>query len=112
VALRDELDKALKDGFTDEEITKAKSGWVQLFAQSRAQDQQLAGRLLAHLDAGRTFLTWDKAFEARVLAATPEEVRAALRKYIDPAKLTIVKAGDFAKAAQAKSQPAQTDKAN
>ncbi len=99
-ALRDELDKALKDGFTDEEITKAKSGWAQLFAQNRVQDQALANRLLAHLDSGRTFLTWDKAFEARVLASTPADVRAALRKYIDPAKLTIVKAGDFAKAAK------------
>ena len=100
-ALREELDKALKDGFTDEEIRKAKSGWMQQFAQSRAQDQALSNRLLAHLDSDRTFLTWDKAFEARVLAATPGDVRAALRKYIDPAKLTIVKAGDFAKAAKA-----------
>jgi len=101
VALRDELDKALRDGFTDEEITKAKSGWAQLFAQNRVQDQALANRLLAHLDSGRTFLTWDKAFESRVLAASPGDVRAALRKHIDPAKLTIVKAGDFAKAAKA-----------
>ena len=100
VALRDELDKALKDGFTDAEIAKAKSGWVQLFAQNRVQDQALASRLLAHLDNGRTFLTWDKAFEARMLAATPDEVRAALRKYMVPSKLTIIKAGDFAKAAK------------
>jgi zinc protease len=100
LALRDELDKALKEGFSDAEIAKAKSGWAQLFAQNRAQDQALSARLLSHLDTGRTFLTWDKAFEARVLAATPDDVRAALRKYIDPAKLTIVKAGDFAKAAK------------
>jgi zinc protease len=101
-AMREEIDKALKDGFTDEEIAKAKSGWQQKFAQFRVQDQQLAGRLLSHLDSGRNFLTWDKAFEARTLALTPEAVRTALRKYIDPAKLTIVKAGDFAKAAAAK----------
>jgi zinc protease len=56
---------------------------------------------LSHLDSGRTFLTWDKAFEQRVLAVTPEAVRAALRKHLDPAKLTIVKAGDFSKAASA-----------
>ncbi len=94
-ALRDELDKALKDGFSDEEIAKAKSGWAPSFAQNRVQDQRLAGRLLAHLDAGRTFLTWDKLFEQRMHALTPEQVRAALRKYVDPAKLTVVKAGDF-----------------
>ncbi len=71
------------------------------FAQNRVQDGQLVSRLLAHLDNGRTFLTWDKVFEQRMLAVTPEQVRAALRKYIDPAKLTIIKAGDFKKAAPA-----------
>jgi hypothetical protein len=30
-----------------------------------------------------------------------DEVNAALRKWIDPAKITIVKAGDFAKTAAA-----------
>jgi zinc protease len=100
-ALREEIALALKDGFTDAEIAKAKSGWQQSFAQIRVQDQQLAGRLLSHLDSGRTFLLWDKAFEQRVLAVTPEAVRAALRKHLDPARLTIVKAGDFAKAGAA-----------
>jgi zinc protease len=99
-ALREELAKVLKDGFTDEEVAKAKSGWAQKYEQNRAQDRSLVSRLLSHLDSGRTFLTWDKAFEARVLAVTPEAARAALRKYIDPAKLTIVKAGDFAKVAK------------
>jgi zinc protease len=98
-ALREELQKAIREGFTDEEIAKAKSGFIQSFAEIRTQDSSLASRLLSHLDTGRTLLTWDKPFEQRVLAATPEQIRAALRKHIDPAKLTIIKAGDFAKAA-------------
>jgi zinc protease len=104
-ALREELARALKDGFTDEEIAKAKSAWVQRFAQIRVQDPQLAGRLLSHLDSGRTLLTWDKAFETRIQAVTPEAARAALRKYFDPSKVTIVKAGDFAKAATLPATP-------
>ncbi len=96
-ALREELERALRDGFTAEEVAKAKSGFIQSYAEVRTQDSQLAGRLLAHLDSGRTLLTWDKAFEERVMAATPEQIRAALRKHVDPAKLTIIKAGDFAK---------------
>jgi zinc protease len=32
-----------------------------------------------------------------VEALTPEAVLAVARKYIDPAKISIVKAGDFAK---------------
>src|SRR5262249_40731739 len=93
-ALREEIERVLRDGFTAKEIADAKSGWKQKYEQNRVQDQTLAGRLLWHLDSGRTFLTWDKAFEARVLAVTPESARAALRKYLDPQKLTIVKAGD------------------
>ena len=99
-ALREELDKALKDGFTAAEVAKAKSEWQQNFAQIRIQDEQLVSRLLAHLDNGRTLLTWDKAFEELMLALTPEDMLAALRKHIDTSKLTIVKAGDFSKVAQ------------
>jgi zinc protease len=102
-ALREEVERVLKDGFTAEEIAKAKSGWVQQYAQNRVQDQSLAARLLSHLDSGRTFLTWDKAFETRIQAVTPEAARAAVRKHLDPQKLTVVKAGDFAKAAAAAS---------
>jgi zinc protease len=100
-ALRDEIAKALKDGFSAEEIAKAKSGFIPQFQQNRVQDQRLVGRLLSHLDNGRTFLTWDKEFEKRILAVTPEQVRAALKKYLDPSKLSVVKAGDFRKAAAA-----------
>jgi zinc protease len=96
---KEELAKALKDGFTAEEVQKAKAGFSQNVAQQRAQDSYLAGRLQGHIDNGFNFLTWDKAFEDRILAVTPEQVAAAFRKYVDPAKITYVKAGDFAKAA-------------
>lgn len=96
-ALLEELQKAIDEGFSDEEVAKAKSGWRQSYADQRSQDGALASRLLSHLDSGRTFLTWDQVFEERVMAVTPEQVRAAVRKHIDPAKLTIVKAGDFAR---------------
>jgi zinc protease len=103
-ALREELERALRDGFTDVEVAKAKSDWQQSFAQIRIQDAQLVGRLLSHLDSDRTLLTWDKAFEERMLALTPDQMLDALRKHIDPSKLTIVKAGDFKKAAQTPAQ--------
>ena len=97
-AFKDELAKMLKDGFTAEEMAKAKSGVLQRAVQGRAQDQQLAAELQSDIDTGRSF-AWDKQFEARVAALTPEAVLAAARKYIVPAKLTVVKAGDFAKTA-------------
>ena len=54
---------------------------------------------------GRT-LAWDAEFEKKIAALTPEQINAAMRRYIDPAKITIVKAGDFAKSAT----PAATTK--
>ena len=98
-AMHEELSKALKDGFTAEEVAKAKSDWRQSFAQVRIQDSSLTSRLLSHLDSGRTFLTWDKAFEERMMALTPEDMVTALRRHLDPSKLTIIKAGDFSKVA-------------
>jgi zinc protease len=38
--------------------------------------------------------------EAKVKALKLEEVNTALRKYLDPTRLVVVKAGDFAKATQ------------
>jgi len=93
-AFKEEVARALKDGFTDAEVAAAKSGILQTRAQTRAQDGALAGAWSGNLYLGRTF-EWSKEFEQKVTKLTPAQVSAALRKYIDPAKLTIVKAGDF-----------------
>ena len=42
-------------------------------------------------------LAWDAELDKKIAALTPEEIVAAMRRRIDPSKLTIVKAGDFAK---------------
>ena len=44
--------------------------------------------------AGRT-MAYDATFEKAVGALTPDQVNAAARKYLDPAKISIVRAGDF-----------------
>ena len=93
-SFRDELARALKDGFTDAELAAAKSGILQQRVQARAQDGALAQAWTSNLYLGRTFV-FSKRFEDQVAALTAGEVGAALRKYIDPAKISIVKAGDF-----------------
>ena len=100
-AFVEEIEKVRKDGFTAEEVAAAKSGWVQNQQVSRAQDRSLAATLNSYLDLGRT-LEWDAALEAKVMALTPEQINAAMAKYLDPAKMIVVKAGDFAKSRQAK----------
>jgi zinc protease len=97
-ALRDELGKLLRDGFSEEELKTAKSGWSQQQTLNRAGDQTLAARLASYLFLGRK-LDWDETLEARVGELTAERVSAAMRRHLDPAKLSVVKAGDFKKAA-------------
>ncbi|MCM2327030.1 MAG: insulinase family protein [Lysobacter sp.] len=96
VAFREELARALKDGFTAEELANAKSGIMQQRVQNRAQDGTLAGGWAAFLHLGRTF-AYSKAFEDKLMTLAVDDVNAALRKHLDPARVTIVKAGDFKK---------------
>lgn len=97
-AMREELARALKDGFTAEEVAAAQAGWLQAQQVNRAGDAALASLLASRDHEGRT-LAWDAGFEARVKAATPQSVGEAMRRHLDPSRLSIVKAGDFSKVA-------------
>ncbi|CAN5730158.1 pitrilysin family protein [soil metagenome] len=96
-AFRDEIRKATTEGFTAEEVEAAKSGYLQSRQLSRAQDRELAGRLNSYLYLDRT-IAFDAAFEERIKNLTSTQVNAAMKKYITPDSITIIKAGDFAKA--------------
>lgn len=103
-AMHEELDKALKGGFTAKEVEAAKPGLLQQRLQSRANDPELVGTLVARRFAGRT-MAYDTAFEAAVNALTVDQVNAAVRKYIDPAKISIIRAGDFKNKPPVKASP-------
>ncbi len=100
VAFKEELERILKDGFTQAELAVAKSGALQMFLQARAQDGALAGGWTGYLFLGRSY-AWQKQFEEKIQALKPEDLAAAVRKHIDPAKLSIFKALDSKKAAAA-----------
>ncbi len=102
VALREELEKALKEGFTEAELAEAKKGWRQAEEVNRTEDGPLAQRLAAYLTLDRT-MTFDAGLEAKVAALTAAQVNEALRKHLDFGKLSVIAAGDFAKA-QAKPE--------
>jgi zinc protease len=95
-AFREEVERAVKQGVTDAELAKAKSGILQTRIQNRSQDGTVAGAWVSLMNLGRTW-AYSRQFEERLAALTAGEVNAALRKYVDPAKLTTVKAGDFTK---------------
>lgn len=96
-AFKDEIQKVITEGFTGEEVAAAKSGWLQGRTVTRAQDGSLAGSLNNYLFIKRD-LKWDEAYEKKIMALTPEQINAAMKKYLKPEMINIVKAGDFAKA--------------
>ena len=96
VAFQEEVAKVLKDGFTAQEISEARSGFLQSRQVTRAQDGALAHTLGVYLYYGRT-LAFDADLEQKIAALTNEQIVSALKKRLEPAKFTIVKVGDFAK---------------
>ena len=56
---------------------------------ARAQDASLARALAADLYLKRS-LAWDGEFERKVEALTGAEILAAMRRFLDPAKLTML----------------------
>jgi len=86
----------LKGGVTTEELEAAKKGYLQERKVQRSSDHSLAGMLSNDLYLGRTFV-FAADQDARVSASTVAGVNQALRTYLDPKRLVIVRAGDFKK---------------
>jgi zinc protease len=84
----------LKDGFTAQELAEGKAGLLSFRSLSRSQDGNLAGGWARNLDLNRTFARAGQV-DAQLQSLTLEQVNAALRKYIDPAKWVWGMAGDF-----------------
>ena len=94
-AVCEEVHRALADGFTGDELATAKDAILSSSRVSRSADQTLAVALNHNLHDERTF-AWSADLEAKISAATLDEVNAAFRRHIDPARLVIIKAGSFA----------------
>ena len=100
-AFLEEIDKVLKDGFTAKEVEAGHTGWIQGRQVGRSSDASLAQTLVGRQYEGVT-LAWDEEYEKKVMALTPDGITAALRRHLIPANISIVKAGDFKKAAVSK----------
>jgi zinc protease len=96
-AFKDELAKVLGQGFSKDEIDSTKSAFLQQQEVQRSQDQQLARLLAREAELGRT-MKREADLEAKISALTPEQLNAAVKKWIDPATISYFKSGDFKKA--------------
>ncbi|MEO8938407.1 MAG: pitrilysin family protein [Burkholderiaceae bacterium] len=96
-AFDDELTRARRDGFTADELKKAKDAIASSSRLSRAQDASLARALESFVERGKTpkYFGEIDALRAQI---TLDEVNAAFRKYVVPEKIVFGVAGDFANA--------------
>ena len=93
-AFRDELARALKDGFGAKELADGQASLLNYRRLGRAQDANVAAAWVNNLYLGRTFAVSAKVDEA-LAALTLDQVNAALRKYITPDAFAWGFAGDF-----------------
>jgi zinc protease len=94
-ALFEELNKALQEGFAADEVEKGKESYLKEQKVNLARDSWLASRMNDDLVRERTFQALAE-WEAKINALTARVVNQAFRKYVDPKKLAVFKAGDFA----------------
>lgn len=99
-AFFDEMGKVEKDGFSADEVDKSKAAFLQRRALGRTNDLALANQLANGLYLGRT-TSFDADVDQKIGQLTADRVNAVLRRYLDPSKMVVIKAGDFAKAIQA-----------
>jgi zinc protease len=98
-AVREELERLLKDGVTADEFAKARQGLLQSRELARSSDAFVMSRLDRSLRLDQT-LAFDAEFDKKLAALTADDVVTALRKHIDPKRLAVVIAGDFAKSGE------------
>jgi zinc protease len=90
----EELDRVLREGITADELNQAREGYLQARKVARGNDAALASALggLRHLN--RT-MAWEADLEKRIAGVTPEQVKSAFVRCVDPNKLVLISAGDL-----------------
>jgi zinc protease len=101
----EEIDLMTKTGADETEFNEAKKAFLQSLKAGRASDSALAGQIVQDLEAGRTF-AFHGGQEKKLADLTLQDVNSTFKKYVDPKKLIIIRAGDFSK----KEKPDEKEK--
>lgn len=104
--IEEEIRNYSSHGMTEDELGRAKEGFLQQEAVARTDDARLATMLVGNLFLGRT-MDFYAAQEQQISKATLAEVNSAISKYLNMDRLVITVAGDFQaeKPADKASQP-------
>ena len=93
-AFKEEVEKAIGQGFTQSEFESGKKGLLSFRRLARAQDNRLAASWASNLYLNRTFAESARV-DAALEALTLEQVNSALRRYLHPDQFVMGVAGDF-----------------
>ncbi|MGI9517335.1 MAG: M16 family metallopeptidase [Pirellulaceae bacterium] len=93
-AAMEELTRFIEEGPTDEEVETAQVAWLESQKVSRSRDGSIAGQMSSNLYLDRTFEHTSER-ERKIAELTHQDIKEAFRRHIDPAKLVIIRAGDF-----------------
>jgi zinc protease len=93
-----ELESAVRDGFTEQEVDLAKAGVIRARQSERANNRGLAAILAADTVFNLAPDRWE-SFRSHMNRLSADDVHTAFSAYIDTSRLTIIKAGDLADSA-------------
>ncbi len=93
-AAMEELNRFLEDGPTEAEMDEAKKSYLESQKIGRTSDDSIAGQIQSNLYLGRNFGFIAKR-EKMIERLTAQDVRDVFRRYVQPSKLVIIRAGDF-----------------
>ncbi|MEW4925139.1 pitrilysin family protein [Algibacter sp. 2305UL17-15] len=100
---KEEIERFIKEGITEDELKVAVTSWVQGQNVSRAKDNELSNTINNNLYYDRDML-FHKAIEDKVTSLTVEDVNKVIKKYFKTFEnWTVVNAGDFEKQPEIKS---------
>ncbi len=94
---KEELQKVIDGGFTQQELDDARNGVLQNNRIDRAKDNRLASQLANYIDLDRT-QAWNKKYEEAIQNLTILQVNMAFNKYVNMDSFSIITAGDAKKA--------------
>jgi zinc protease len=96
-ATREEIDRFLKDGITEQELNDARKGYRDQQSVMMAQDFILATMLCTNEQTNRT-MQFAQTLMDRIAAVKPADVARVFEKHIVPDEFITVRAGDFKEA--------------
>ncbi len=78
-------------------LPRRRRGGFRIVPVSRSDDRSLLS-ISPTMSTNRRTMAYQKDLDVKISALTSEQIVDAMRRHIDPAKLSYVKAGDFKKA--------------